>query len=85
MWDVNEEALRGTNVSSAAFMYTSSHDMEHDLNAGLMGPIIITKKGFASSTSFKPKDVDREFVMVFHAVDENLSPYLSANIYENII
>ena len=88
VWNVNEGALRGTNASSAAFMYTSSHDMEHDLNAGLMGPIIITKKGFAANPSSKnlnPNDVDREFVMVFHAVDENHSPYLSANIYANII
>ena len=31
-----------------------------------------------------PEDVDREFVMVYHAVDENHSPYLRANVYSKI-
>jgi FtsP/CotA-like multicopper oxidase with cupredoxin domain len=63
-------------------------------NAGLMGPIIITKKGAAvdsalkdaagklDPTGLRPKDVDREFVSFFTVTDENASPYLQDNIFK---
>ena len=48
-----------------------------------MGPIIITAKGEArEKDDLQPKDVDREFVMLYHAVDENASPYMRHNIFD---
>merc|ERR1719326_1145323 len=64
-----------------------------DLYAGLLGPIIVTRKGETSGDAngddpqeaLRPKDVDREFVIVMSNVDENRSPYLDSNIYEHIV
>ena len=50
-----------------------------------MGPIIITRDGMGRSAEDPtPKDIDREFVMLYHAVDENSSPYMPHNIYTKI-
>jgi len=50
-----------------------------DVNAGLVGPIIITARGKARPDG-TPKDVDKEFVIAFAEIDENLSPYIDDNI-----
>jgi len=46
---------------------------------GLVGPIVITRSGAAESSG-KAKDVDREFVLMYTIIDENLSWYLDENM-----
>jgi FtsP/CotA-like multicopper oxidase with cupredoxin domain len=48
------------------------------MNAGLLGPIIVTAKG-ASKSDGTPKDVDREFITAFAVFDETSSRYFEVN------
>jgi len=79
-WPVPERAGPGPgDPSSILWMYHSHVDEPGDTNAGLIGPIIITRRGSANANG-TPKDVDREFVTMFTVFDENRSPYLDHNI-----
>ena len=60
-----------------------SSGLGEDEYAGLFGPLIVSRKG-STTESARPSDVDREFVMVMGALDENESPYLRQNIYDKI-
>jgi FtsP/CotA-like multicopper oxidase with cupredoxin domain len=65
--------------SSAAWLYHSHVEMsESDMYAGLVGAIIVTKRGMGDSNAI-PTDVDREFVTLFFIWNENNSPYLEEN------
>lgn len=55
--------------SSLVWWYHSHIDEPAETNKGLLGPIIITKKGHARPDG-SPKDVDREFVTAFFIFDE---------------
>jgi manganese oxidase len=79
-WAVPERAGPGlSDPDSVAWLY-HAHDHEGvDIYAGLIGAIIVTRAGQANPNG-TPKDVDREFVTLFMIFDENLSPYLDANI-----
>lgn len=80
IWHVPARAGPGpADPSSIAWMYHSHVDEPGDANAGLAGPIIITRQGQAKADG-SPKDVDREFVTLFTVFDENRSPYLDYNI-----
>jgi len=80
VWPVPERAGPGPNdLSSIVWVYHGHHDHVRDLYAGLIGPMIITRKGMALEDG-RPKDVDREFINLFMIWDENLSPYLNKNI-----
>jgi FtsP/CotA-like multicopper oxidase with cupredoxin domain len=80
VWAVPERAgpAHGDG-SSVVWTYHSHVDEGSDVNAGLLGAIIITSRGMARADG-SPKDVDREFVTQFAVVDETLSPYFPANI-----
>jgi FtsP/CotA-like multicopper oxidase with cupredoxin domain len=66
--------------SSLVWLYHSHVNMdESDVEAGLVGPIIVTRRDQATEDA-KPKDVDREFVTLFMIFDESQSPYLKENI-----
>ena len=65
--------------SSAFWMYHSHVQEGMDVNAGLVGPMIITARGRAKRDG-SPNDVDREIVMAFAEIDENLSHYIEDNI-----
>jgi hephaestin len=65
--------------SSVMWMYHSHVDEVADTYAGLMGPIVVTRRGMARPDG-SPRDVDRELVAVFMVVDENKSPWLDENI-----
>jgi len=66
--------------SSIVWLYHSHVNMdESDLYSGLVGAIIVTKKGMGDANA-KPIDVDREFVTLFFIWDENISLYLNHNI-----
>ncbi|HJR16802.1 MAG TPA: multicopper oxidase domain-containing protein [Gemmatimonadales bacterium] len=65
--------------SSSLWMYHSHVDEARDVNAGLIGPLIVTARGKARPDG-SPTDVDREIVMAFAEMDENLSWYIDDNI-----
>lgn len=65
--------------SSIVWMYHSHTHEEQDVNAGLLGPMIVTRAGTARADG-SPTDVDREFVVAFLESDENVSWYLDHNI-----
>ncbi len=80
VWDVPERAGPGPNdPSSVVWLYHSHTDEPKDVNSGLVGVILINRRG-ASTPSGRPGDVDREFVTLFMIVDENQSWYLDHNI-----
>ena len=79
-WRVPKRAGPGnSDPSSILWMYHGHVDEPADTNAGLVGPIIVTRKGMARPDA-SPKDVDREFVSLFTVFDENASTYRDANI-----
>lgn len=81
IWQVPERAGPGPHdPSSILWMYHSHVYEPGDTNAGLIGPIIVTRHGEANPNDASPKDVDREFVTLFTIFDENRSPYLNYNI-----
>lgn len=55
--------------SSIVWWYHAHVDPGTEVNAGLMGPIVVTAKGKAKPDG-SPKDVDREFVASFMVFDE---------------
>ncbi len=66
-------------LDSILWMYHSHVNEITDTNAGLVGPIIITRNGEANPDG-TPKGVDREFVTLFTIFNETQSPYLATNI-----
>lgn len=80
VWPVPERAGPAEgDPSSVLWMYHSHADENRDVNAGLMGPMIVTARASANPDG-TPNDVDRELVVSFHEVDENVSWYLDDNI-----
>jgi FtsP/CotA-like multicopper oxidase with cupredoxin domain len=65
--------------STSLWMYHSHIDEERDVNAGLVGPMIVTARGKAKSDG-SPTDVDREIVAAFMEFDENMSLHFEDNI-----
>jgi FtsP/CotA-like multicopper oxidase with cupredoxin domain len=79
-WEVPERAGPGPNdPSSVVWLYHSHADELRDVESGLIGAILISRKGMAGPDG-RPKDLDREFVTLFMIVDENTSWYLQHNI-----
>jgi manganese oxidase len=80
VWEVPERAGPAMHDdSSVAWMYHGHVAEVTDSYAGLMGPLIVTRKGMARPDG-SPADVDREIFSVFMVVDENQSPYLARNV-----
>jgi FtsP/CotA-like multicopper oxidase with cupredoxin domain len=80
VWLVPERAGPTAHEGKSAFWMYHSHTNEvMDLNAGLVGPIIINARG-ASRADGSPTDTDREIVVAFLEVDENNSPFLAHNM-----
>lgn len=79
-WPVPERAGPAHGEGSSVFwMYHSHTNEEKDVNAGLIGPMVITARDMAKPDG-SPRDVDREFVTMFGEFDENLSWYFDHNI-----
>ena len=80
VWPVPERAGPAMGeMSSVIWMYHSHTHEEQDVNAGLIGPMVVTARGKARADG-SPMDVDREFVVAFLEADENVSWYLEENI-----
>lgn len=75
-WPVPERAGPGpADPSSIVWLYHSHVDEVADTNSGLVGAIVVAAKD-AAGPDGRPKDVDKEFVMLFSVMDENKSLYL---------
>lgn len=69
-WLADEQSAPGpSDPNSIVWWYHSHVDTTNDIYAGLLGPIIITRKGMANPDG-SPKDVDREFVTMFMIFNE---------------
>ncbi len=69
-WFANEASGPGPGQPSSIVWWYHAHvDAAFEINAGLLGPIIVTAKGKANPDG-SPKDVDREFVASFMIFDE---------------
>ncbi len=80
IWPVPDRAGPGPMDGSSAFwMYHSHTNEDADVNAGLMGPMIITARSRAQADG-TPDDVDRELVLMFGEFDENASWYHEENV-----
>ncbi|KAF6717197.1 Hephaestin-like protein 1 [Oryzias melastigma] len=78
------------------YLYYSATDPPRDTNSGLVGPLLVCKKGTLGQTEssvfsaffglpvcFDPqKGVDKEFFLLLSVMDENLSWYLDDNIHK---
>jgi manganese oxidase len=79
-WTVPERAGPGPgDPSSILWVYHSHFNESRDMNSGLLGPIIVSRKG-ATKPDGMPKDVDREFVVAFANFEEGTSGYFMQNI-----
>jgi manganese oxidase len=79
-WTVPERAGPGPgDPSSILWMYHSHFKESRDMNSGLLGPIIVSRKG-STRPDGTPNDVDREFVVAFAVFEETNSGYFMRNI-----
>ena len=80
VWQVPPRAGPGPDDPSSIVWLYHSHTMElQDVNSGLIGAIIVTRRGMALPDG-KPKGVDRNIVALFMFFDENNSWFLNQNI-----
>jgi len=74
----------GHDASSALYMYSSDVAQSADENAGLIGPLIVTRQGAARADG-SPNDVDQEVYTLFSAQRESLSALLDVNLHDRSI
>jgi len=79
-WEVPERAGPGPrDPSSIVWLYHSHVKEMVDVNSGLIGAMIVTRRGMALPDG-RPKDIDKEFVALYQIFDENQSWFLDENI-----
>src|ERR1700760_1092331 len=84
IWRVPERSgPAAMDVSSVLWMYHSHFVESTDINTGLVGPIIVTRKGEARPDG-SPKDVDREFITDYSIFDETNSWFSERNIGKEV-
>jgi len=80
VWPVPERAGPAHGEGSTAFWMYHSHTHEvDDVNAGLIGPMIVTARASARADA-TPTDVDRELVVGFLEIDETNSSLWETNL-----
>lgn len=76
----DESGPGNTQGSSICWLYHSHVNMdESDMYAGLVGGIVVTRRGMADENA-RPTDVDREFMTLVMVFDENASALLDSSI-----
>lgn len=80
-WEVNSHAAPGPNdPSSIVWLYHSHVDPETEVYDGLIGTLVVTKKGMERSANDpRPKDVDVSFTALFMVFNENGRKIISEN------
>lgn len=79
LWSVPERSGQASMDGSLVLWMYHSHFVESTyINTRLIGPIIVTRKGFAKPDG-SPRDVDREFIADFAVFDETDSWFFEGN------
>ncbi|XP_047664470.1 ferroxidase HEPHL1-like isoform X2 [Tachysurus fulvidraco] len=67
-----------------SYLYYSDKDPIGDTNSGLVGPLLVCKKGVLDESGRQHigSEVQKEFFLLFNVMDENKSWYLQKNIEE---
>ncbi|XP_029304278.1 hephaestin-like protein 1 [Cottoperca gobio] len=76
------QVLEGPSPSDSPcipYLYYSATDPVKDTSSGLVGPLLVCKKG-ALRENGTQKGLDKEFFLLFSVMDENMSWYLEENI-----
>ncbi|XP_029924399.1 hephaestin-like protein 1 [Myripristis murdjan] len=76
------QVLEGPSSSDSPcipYLYYSASEPTQDTNSGLVGPLLVCKKGTLWSNGTQ-KGVDKERFLLFSVMDENVSWYLQENI-----
>lgn len=76
------QVLEGPSSSDSPcipYLYYSATDPTKDTNSGLVGPLLVCKKGSLGENGTQ-QGVDKEFFFLFSVMDENMSWYLQENI-----
>lgn len=80
IWAIPERAGPGpSDPSSIIWPYHSHTDEAKDVYSGLIGAMIITRRGMARPDG-GPRDVDREFVTLFGSFNENHTHFTAENL-----
>lgn len=80
VWPVPERAGPGPmDGSTVLWMYHSHTEEDRDIYTGLLGPMIIAKRGVMRPDG-RPKDVDREIVTAFYIGQEGRSWFADRNM-----
>nr|KAF6320533.1 hephaestin [Pipistrellus kuhlii] len=79
-WNIPERSGPGPNDSACvSWIYYSAVDPIKDMYSGLVGPLVICRKGILEPNGLR-NDMDREFALLFLIFDENKSWYLDENV-----
>ncbi|CAM4609155.1 unnamed protein product [Lepidochelys olivacea] len=79
-WKVSEDVgPTQEDPDCLTWLYYSAADSVKDTSSGLVGPLLVCRKG-TLLPSGKQKNVDKEFFLLATVFDENLSWYLDDNI-----
>ncbi|KAM9042104.1 hephaestin isoform 4-T4 [Megaptera novaeangliae] len=79
-WNIPERSGPGPNDSTCvSWIYYSAVDPIKDMYSGLVGPLVICRKGILEPNGGR-RDMDREFALLFLIFDENQSWYLEENV-----
>jgi len=82
-WEVPKRAGPAANdPTSIAWPYHSHVSEPGDVNAGLVGAIIVYADGSLDPNTGRAAGIDREFVTLFAVFDENGSSLIEANLKE---
>ncbi|KFR14606.1 Coagulation factor V, partial [Opisthocomus hoazin] len=80
VWDITEEVgPREADLPCLTYAYYSHENMAMDFNSGLIGALLICKKGSLNEDGSQ-KFFDKEYVLMFGVFDENKSWQRSASL-----
>ncbi|OXB83333.1 UNVERIFIED_CONTAM: hypothetical protein H355_001770 [Colinus virginianus] len=80
VWDITEEVgPREADLPCLTYAYYSHENMVVDFNSGLIGALLICKKGSLNEDGSQ-KHFDKEYVLMFGVFDENKSWQKSASL-----
>uniref|UniRef100_A0A8C3TTS5 Coagulation factor V n=1 Tax=Catharus ustulatus TaxID=91951 RepID=A0A8C3TTS5_CATUS len=80
VWDISEEVgPREADLPCLTYAYYSHENMAMDFNSGLIGALLICKKGSLNEDGSQ-KHFDREYVLMFGVFDESKSWQRSASV-----
>ena len=80
----DDEGPSSQDSSSVLYVYGSDVRERVDEDAGLIGPLIVTRRGQARADG-SPSDVDREIVVLYSLQEESLSPLLATNLSDAVV